>query len=74
MFEPSDSQEAKDFMKLGFEVSEKFDTPVMLRGVTRISHSKGIVELKDPGPARPWRSETDDQVRAARHAKVKHGC
>jgi indolepyruvate ferredoxin oxidoreductase alpha subunit len=40
MLEPSDSQEAKDFLKLGFEISEKFDTPVMLRGVTRISHSK----------------------------------
>src|SRR4030067_2600488 len=48
MFEPSDSQEAKDFIKLAFEVSEKFDTPVMVRGVTRISHAKGIVELGDP--------------------------
>jgi indolepyruvate ferredoxin oxidoreductase alpha subunit len=48
MFEPSDSQEAKDFMKLGFEVSEKFDTPVMVRSETRISHPKGIVELEDP--------------------------
>jgi indolepyruvate ferredoxin oxidoreductase alpha subunit len=48
MFEPSDSQEAKDFIKLGYEVSEKFDTPVMVRSVTRISHAKGIVELQDP--------------------------
>ena len=48
MFEPSDSQEAKDFIKLSFEVSEKFDTPVMVRSVTRISHAKGIVELHDP--------------------------
>jgi indolepyruvate ferredoxin oxidoreductase, alpha subunit len=48
MFEPSDSQEAKDFVKLGYEVSEKFDTVVMVRGVTRISHAKGIVELQDP--------------------------
>jgi indolepyruvate ferredoxin oxidoreductase alpha subunit len=48
MFEPSDSQEAKDFIKLGFEVSEKFDTPVMVRSVTRISHAKGIVALQDP--------------------------
>src|SRR4030043_1038498 len=48
MFEPSDSQEAKDFMKLGFEISEKFDTPVMVRSVTRISHAKGIVELEEP--------------------------
>jgi indolepyruvate ferredoxin oxidoreductase alpha subunit len=48
MLEPSDSQEAKDFMKLGFEISEKFDTPVMVRSVTRISHAKGIVELEEP--------------------------
>ena len=48
MFEPSDSQEAKDLIKLAYEVSEKFDTPVMVRGVTRISHAKGIVELQDP--------------------------
>jgi indolepyruvate ferredoxin oxidoreductase alpha subunit len=48
MLEPSDSQEAKDFMKLSFEISEKFDTPVMLRSVTRISHAKGIVKLGEP--------------------------
>ena len=47
MFEPSDSQEAKDFVKLAFELSEKFDTPVMLRSVTRISHSKSIVSLEE---------------------------
>ncbi len=45
MLEPSDSQEAKDFTKRAFEISEEFDTPVMLRTVTRISHSKGPVEL-----------------------------
>ena len=46
MLEPSDGQEAKDFVKLGFELSEKFDTPVMLRSVTRVSHSKTIVNLE----------------------------
>ncbi len=46
--EPSDSQESKDMVKLGCEISEKFDTPVMLRMVTRISHSKSIVEEYDP--------------------------
>lgn len=48
MLEPSDSQEAKDFVKMGFELSEKFDTVVMVRSVTRISHAKGIVELGEP--------------------------
>jgi len=45
MLEPSDSQEAKDFTNKAFEISEAFDTPVMLRTVTRISHSKSPVEL-----------------------------
>lgn len=45
MLEPSDSQEAKEFTKLAYEISEKFDTPVMLRLTTRISHSQSLVEL-----------------------------
>lgn len=47
MLEPSDSQEAKDFMRLGLELSEIFDTPVLLRMTTRVCHSKGLVELGD---------------------------
>jgi indolepyruvate ferredoxin oxidoreductase alpha subunit len=42
---PSDSQEAKDFTKLAFDISEKYDVPVILRITTRIAHSKTIVEL-----------------------------
>jgi indolepyruvate ferredoxin oxidoreductase alpha subunit len=55
MLEPSDSQEAKDFVKVAFELSEKFDTPVMLRTTTRVSHSKSIVFLEEPAelPLRP---------------------
>ena len=45
VLEPSDSQEAKDFVKTAFEISEEFDTPVLLRLTTRISHSKGLVEI-----------------------------
>jgi len=48
MLEPSDSQEAKEFVKIAFEISEKYDTPVFLRTTTRISHSKSIVELHEP--------------------------
>jgi len=44
-FEPADSQEAKDFMKLAFELSEKFDTSVLLRSVMRVSHCKSVVDL-----------------------------
>ncbi|NCB30111.1 MAG: indolepyruvate ferredoxin oxidoreductase subunit alpha [Clostridia bacterium] len=43
--EPADSQEAKDFMKLAFRLSEKFDTPVLFRSVMRVSHCKSVVEL-----------------------------
>jgi indolepyruvate ferredoxin oxidoreductase, alpha subunit len=45
MLEPSDSRECKEFTRLAFELSEKYDTPVMLRTTTRISHSKSIVAL-----------------------------
>ncbi len=45
VLEPSDSQEAKDFIKDAFEISEKFDTPVLFRITTRISHSKGLVKI-----------------------------
>lgn len=43
MFEPADSQEALDFTRVAFNASEQFDTPVMLRSTTRISHSKSVV-------------------------------
>ncbi|MDD4698832.1 MAG: indolepyruvate ferredoxin oxidoreductase subunit alpha [Oscillospiraceae bacterium] len=45
MLEPSDSTECLEFTKLGFELSEKFDTPVILRLTTRIAHSSSLVEL-----------------------------
>ncbi len=48
MLEPSDSQESKDMVVTGYEISEIFDTPVLFRMTTRISHSKGIVELQEP--------------------------
>lgn len=47
MFEPSDSQEAKDMMKYGFQISEEYNTPVLLRTTTRICHSKSIVQCSD---------------------------
>lgn len=43
--EPADSQEAKDFLKLGLQISEQFSTPVILRTTTRVSHSRSLVEL-----------------------------
>ena len=45
MLEPADSQEAKDFVKLAFHLSEKYDTPVFVRMTTRVSHAQSIVEF-----------------------------
>lgn len=45
--EPSDSAEAKEFMKYAFNLSEKYDTPIILRSTTRLSHSQGLVELQE---------------------------
>lgn len=50
MLEPSDSQECKDYAKLAYELSEKFDTPVILRLTTRVSHSQSAVTTADRIP------------------------
>ncbi|MBR6382659.1 MAG: indolepyruvate ferredoxin oxidoreductase subunit alpha [Lachnospiraceae bacterium] len=55
VLEPSDSAEAKDFTKLAFELSEKYDCPIMIRTTTRLAHSQGVVELCD-------REEIEDKV------------
>lgn len=47
MLEPSDSVEAKDFVKEAYEISEKFDTPVIVRMCTRIAHCQCAVELEE---------------------------
>ena len=52
--EPSDSEEARYFTKRAYELSEKYDTPVILRTTTRLAHSQGIVNLED-------RVEVDDK-------------
>lgn len=47
ILDPSDSQEAKDFTKVGLELSEKFQTPMMLRITSRLCHGRGLVELEE---------------------------
>ena len=47
MLEPSDSTECRDFVKLAYEISEEFDTPVIVRMSTRVAHSQSIVETFD---------------------------
>ncbi|MHB8138327.1 MAG: indolepyruvate ferredoxin oxidoreductase subunit alpha [Smithellaceae bacterium] len=48
MLEPSDPQEAKEYIKLAFQISEQFDTPVFFRTTTRVSHSKSVVTISEP--------------------------
>ncbi len=48
MLEPSDSQEAKDFVVEALKISERFDTPVLVRTTTRVSHGKSLVKLGKP--------------------------
>lgn len=50
MLEPSDSMEAYSFAKSAFQLSEKYDTPVLLRMCTRIAHSQSIVETEERVP------------------------
>ena len=51
ILEPSDSQEAKDFLSLAMEISETHGTPVLLRSTTRVSHSSGAVSLGERRPS-----------------------
>lgn len=46
VLEPSDSADARDFVRLGLEISEQYATPVILRSTTRVSHSRSLVELR----------------------------
>ncbi|MDR3296521.1 MAG: indolepyruvate ferredoxin oxidoreductase subunit alpha [Clostridiales Family XIII bacterium] len=74
MLEPSDSQETKDFTKLAFELSEKFDTPVMLRLTTRICHSKSPVQLegRQDAPVVPYVRNIEKYVATPANAIVMH--
>ena len=76
--EPADSQEAKDFTRFAFELSERFDTVVMLRSTTRLSHSKGAVEVempagpREPGPLPPFERNPRKYVMIPAHARIRH--
>jgi indolepyruvate ferredoxin oxidoreductase alpha subunit len=74
VLEPSDSQEAKDFVKEAFEISEKFDTPVLLRITTRISHSKGFVKIGERRTVEHGGFERDimKYVMVPAHAMKRH--
>ena len=74
VIEPSDSGEAKEFMKAAFVLSEKYDTPIILRTTTRLSHSQGIVELEDRVEVedKPYEKRIDKYVMMPGMAKKRH--
>lgn len=74
VLEPSDSQEAKDFTKLAYEISEKYDTPVFLRTTTRLAHSQGTVELCDRVEIedKPYERDVAHNVMMPGNAKKRH--
>ncbi|MBA7603386.1 hypothetical protein ES703_10494 [subsurface metagenome] len=67
LLEPADSQEAKDFVVLAAELSEKYDTPVLIRTVMRTSHSKSVVNLGS-------RPQTPDKVGPFPRNPEKYNC
>jgi indolepyruvate ferredoxin oxidoreductase, alpha subunit len=67
MLEPADSQEAKDYIKIAFDLSEQFDTPVFFRTTTRVSHSKSVVSLGDLSIAE---DRTAIRINAAKYVMV----
>jgi len=74
MIEPSDSQECKDYVKHAFEISEKFDTPVLFRVTTRICHSKGLVELGERTEVgvKDYKKDVKKYVMIPAHSRVRH--
>lgn len=74
MLEPSDSGECKEFVKKGFELSEQFDTPVIVRLSTRVAHSQSAVELCDREEVgvKPYTKNAQKFVTLPAHARPLH--
>ncbi len=76
VLEPSDSQEAYEFMSYAFDISERFDTPVLVRTTTRISHSKSVVRTERSRivPDRPvgFQCKVEKYVMMPVYARLRH--
>lgn len=74
VLEPADSAECRDMMKVAFELSEEYDTPVILRLTTRVAHSQGIVELheKEPFALKDYVKNPGKYVMMPAMAKKRH--
>jgi indolepyruvate ferredoxin oxidoreductase alpha subunit len=74
VLEPADAQEALDFTRFAFELSERFDTPVILRSTTRLSHTRSAVrvgEREEPAERR-FREQPSKNVMIPAHARQRH--
>jgi len=74
MLEPTDSQEALDLVKAAYNISEAFDTPVLVRTTTRISHSRSIVKIgqKTELPGKKYVKDSCKYVMIPSHARIRH--
>lgn len=74
VLEPSDSAEAKEYMKTAFELSEKFDRPFVFRITTRLAHSQGLVALSDREEIedQPYVKDVKKTVMMPGNAKLRH--
>jgi len=74
VLEPSDAQEALDFTRLSFELSERFDTPVIVRSTTRLSHTRSQVKLgnRDDIEPLPFNEDVVKNVMIPAHARLRH--
>lgn len=74
MLEPADSGECKEFTKMAFELSERFDTPVFIRLSTRVSHSQSLVEECEPTEyqLKPYKKNIDKYVMMPAKAIKRH--
>ena len=74
MLEPSDSAEALAFAKLAYDLSERFDTPVLLKMCTRVSHSQSVVETSDraEAPAKPYEKNGPKYIMMPGNGKRRH--
>ncbi len=74
MLEPSDSTECKDFVAAAYDISETYDTPVILRTCTRVAHSQNLVELRDRDERalKPYERNPQKYVAAPANAVKRH--
>lgn len=74
MLEPSDSAEGLELAKLAYEISERFDTPVLLKMCTRVAHSQSIVQTQERVdlPAKPYEKNPTKYIMMPGYAKKRH--